>query len=393
MMKDTPEKIQALKDRWLLDPAFGLIRPSLVEALRALQDGETRWEEYLEDVPFSQETDNGRDLRGVDLSGIRGMGLRYMRDGFLDLHDVDFYRTHLEHSNLYRVHLEDANMYSAHLDGANLRNTHLRGAIIEYISLDQAKLHLIDLRGFDLCSVKHLSTVDLSAVRLNDALLNREQFKQPDGSYCTFNEVKAMDEHRRCLRTGEPSHTVIQLFTHARDTYLTLKNNFTASGKYADASWASVKEKEMEKLLLWHEIRHKSFHGWQSVQRQFELFGYRFFNGLFQYGENPWRLLWWAMGVIALCALIYPLSGSVIVPLMGEAPELVTYGGVESLRSFAGVLLHSLYLSVITFTTVGFGDVLPVGFLSHLTAASEAMAGMFLFGLFVFTLGRRVSAR
>jgi uncharacterized protein YjbI with pentapeptide repeats len=391
-MRDSPEKIQALKDRWMLDPAFGLIRPSLVEALRALQDGETRWEEYLEDVPFAQETDNGRDLRGVDFSGIRGMGLRYMRDGFLDLHDVDFYRTHLEHSNLYRVHLEDSNMYSAHMDGANLRNTHLRGAVIEYISLDHAKLHLIDLRGFDLCTVKHLNSVDLSAVRLNDALLNREQFKQADGSYRTFNEVQAREEHARCLRANEPSHTVIQLFTHARDTYLSLKNNFVDSGKYTDASWASVKEKEMEKLLLWHQLRQKTFHGWQAVQKTFELFGYRFFNALFQFGENPWRLLWWAMAIMVLCALIYPLSG-ITVPVLDSNPIFVSYAGIQNMQAFADTFLHSLYLSVVTFTTVGYGDVLPIGRLSHLTAGCEAIAGLFIYGLFVFTLGRRVSAR
>ena len=152
MMHESPEKIQALKDRWLLDHAFGLMRPALIEALHALQDGDRNWPEYLRDVPYSSEVDDGRDLRGVDFSSIRGMGLRYMRDGFLDLRDADFFRTHLEYSNLYRVHLEYANLYSAHLDGAHLRNTHLRGAVIEYVSLQGAKLHVVDLRGFDLCS-------------------------------------------------------------------------------------------------------------------------------------------------------------------------------------------------------------------------------------------------
>ncbi len=392
MMRESPEKIQALKDRWFLDHAFGLMRPALIEALHALQEGDRNWHEFLRDVPYSNEVDDGRDLRGVDFSSLRGMGLRYMRDGFLDLRDADFFRTHLEHSNLYRVHLEYANLYSAHLDGAHLRNTHLRGAVIEYVSLKGAKLHVVDLRGFDLCSVKHLDSVDLSAVRLNDALVNREQFRQPDKSYRTYNEVLALEEHARALKTGEPSHTVIRLFEQARDTYLTLKNNFTGSGKYSDASWASVKEKEMEKLLLQHQIRQGTFKGWHAFQKRCEHFGYTFFSALFQYGENPWRLLWWAMVVILTCAAIYPITG-ISVPVWQDGSVIMTYSSAHGLGEIGHVLLNSLYLSVITFTTVGYGDVLPMGLLSHIAAASEALSGIFFFGIFVFTLGRRVSAR
>jgi hypothetical protein len=56
-------------------------------------------------------------------------------------------------------------------------------------------------------------------------------------------------------------------------------------------------------------------------------------------------------------------------------------------------LLYSLYLSIITFTTVGYGDALPIGRVSHAVSAAEGLFGLLFFGLFVFTLGRKVSAR
>ncbi len=70
-MGDSPEKIEKLKDRWLLDPSSGLIRPALIEAMRALQDGDRDWERHLETVPYTDEIQNGRDLRGVDFSSLR----------------------------------------------------------------------------------------------------------------------------------------------------------------------------------------------------------------------------------------------------------------------------------------------------------------------------------
>jgi hypothetical protein len=390
-MPETPEKIEALKNRWLLDPSFGLMRPQLIEALRAIQDGDRHWEEHLEGVPYADEIENGRDLRGVDFSSIRGMGLRFMRDGFLDLRNADFYRAHLEHSNLYRIHLHGANLYSAFLDGANLRNTHFHGAVIEYLSLEHAKLHQVDLRGFDLRTLKHLNTVDMAQVRLDDAVLDREQFLQDNGEYKAYNEIRAFNEYRTARVEKRMSPVAVRYFEEAREVYLALKNNLLSAGKYQDVSWAACKEKEMEKMLLALHIKQGSYHGWQLVQRRLEHAGYSLYNALFKYGENPWRLIWWALGIIILAALLFPLSGFYVGS--PEGAYFMSYAEVHSLRDWFATVMSGLYFSVITFTTVGYGDVTPVGKLSHTISACTAMSGMLFFGLFVFTLGRKVAAR
>ena len=51
--------------------------------------------------------------------------------------------------------------------------------------------------------------------------------------------------------------------------------------------------------------------------------------------------------------------------------------------------LGALYFSVVTFTTLGFGDLRPICWEGKLIAGSEALAGAFLMAAFLVTLARR----
>ena len=93
---------------------------------------------------------------------------------------------------------------------------------------------------------------------------------------------------------------------------------------------------------------------------------------LWGYGERPFRTFWLATAVIFLSALAYSFSGQVLT------------GGEIRAVSF----LEGLYMSTITYTTVGFGDYLPLGWTRAL-AVFEASLGIFLAPLFLIGLTRR----
>lgn len=82
-------------------------------------------------------------------------------------------------------------------------------------------------------------------------------------------------------------------------------------------------------------------------------------------------LLW--AGTVIICALIY--TGLSFVP--GEGPALAGHVGER--------FLSGLYFSVVTATTVGYGDILPIG-LSRVFAATESFVGFFLFAVFIAKL-------
>ncbi len=77
-----------------------------------------------------------------------------------------------------------------------------------------------------------------------------------------------------------------------------------------------------------------------------------------------WAMLYWRLGLVRLSGATYPIHG----------------------------LLQNLYFSVVTFTTLGFGDFEPVkSGLGMFLAASEAFIGMFMIALFVVSVAKRFS--
>jgi hypothetical protein len=87
------------------------------------------------------------------------------------------------------------------------------------------------------------------------------------------------------------------------------------------------------------------------------------------YGRSFSRYLLWVSAFIFAYAGIYWLLNDTSTP-----------------RTF----LDYLYFSVVTFTTVGYGDIVPVGLLSKLIVISEIILGYLMGGLLVAILAKRV---
>lgn len=90
------------------------------------------------------------------------------------------------------------------------------------------------------------------------------------------------------------------------------------------------------------------------------------------YGERPARTFAAGFVVILVSAIAYLLSGEVAV---GNSVRAVSF-------------TEGLYMSVVTFTTVGFGDYLPLGW-ARVFAMLEALSGITLVPLFIVSLTRR----
>ncbi len=102
------------------------------------------------------------------------------------------------------------------------------------------------------------------------------------------------------------------------------------------------------------------------------LFSYKI---LCNYGESPFRVAAFAVVLILGCALIYTCVG------------IASSGPDKDIKSF----FVSLYYSVVTFTTLGYGDYSPVNFYARFFSALEAVLGLLLTSLFLVTVVRKYS--
>jgi uncharacterized protein YjbI with pentapeptide repeats len=101
------------------------------------------------------------------------------------------------------------------------------------------------------------------------------------------------------------------------------------------------------------------------------------------YGESPWRIIGWSLGIILWFALLYPLGGW----MKPTDQEPITYAQIASNPA---EILNSVYYSTLTYTALGFGDFQPVGFGRALTTIETGL-GAVLLALLVFVLGRRAA--
>jgi uncharacterized protein YjbI with pentapeptide repeats len=208
-------------------------------------------------------------------------------------------------------------------------------------------------------------------------------------------------------------HEKKKKFSQAKEIFLLLKNNFHSIGRYDDESWAYKKEKDMERLsqsfpyykaTLKNENKKESFPIIKWIQKgNFKKWiTSAFSNMIYGYGEKPWNVIKTAVAIILIFALsfsfiglgnpeIIELKGTAIHQNSGKVVDLTSKGFLKNnlIRNFP----DSLYFSLITFTTLGYGDFRPLEGIGRILAGSEAFIGAIMMALFVYTFARRTGGR
>ena len=130
-------------------------------------------------------------------------------------------------------------------------------------------------------------------------------------------------------------------------------------------------------------------------------FWHLFYKTLCGYGEKPFNVIWASGLIIVLSAYSYLFSGIEFVgsSILKVPPNVIDYNlslnsfGIQwVMNNFNSVFedfLLCLYTSVITFTTLGYGDVHPIGF-SRIVASVEAGFGIIMTALFIFVFSRKM---
>ena len=102
------------------------------------------------------------------------------------------------------------------------------------------------------------------------------------------------------------------------------------------------------------------------------------------YGEKPLRVVFFSMFIILFWSLIYANLG------VTYQDQTLLFSLNKNLSSNIFVFMHCLYFSVVTFTTLGYGDITPLGF-AKFFAAFEAFVGSFTIAIFVVVFVKKMT--
>ena len=369
---------------------------------------------------------SGADLQGVDLlsANLQGAKLRYA-----DLQEANLAGTNLQEADLLYADLEKAELGGADLRNASLLATNIKDAkSLQYAKIDNK--YIEEIIGDNLHKIlKATSKYEIALKKFLYPPLKELEFKENDldrfipktkiyiitpksGIPTTLKEL--YDE-----RNSVPKPDILQyrfdLYNHSRDVYISLKNYFKNTGWYDKSGTYFIGEYRVKgkinklsgdmafyelfkrispffnKLTFWRRRKEpESIHQKTSLQESknswillgniltnYFLFSMnRVLSITSLYGESVWRVFFTAASIILIYASIYSLRGSII----GTNTAVPVHN-----------FWTNLYFSIVTFTTLGYGDLHPISSIGiRLLAGSEAFLGAFILAYFVVVVSRKI---
>ena len=268
--------------------------------------------------------------------------------------NVNFYGANLSEKNISFQDVKVGNVifrnniWSNHID---LRFKKVNGLILQNCIIEKT----IKLNGADYEKLSFVDSVNLGQIYI-DWDKNNVLKAIVDGNV----EFSEKSEKKKRKHTNEELASQFRM----------LKENFHNIGYYDDEdkayyAYMFYKRKVLEETAKNEET--KETIKYRGVKRAF----YWLFEKVGGYGTKPHTILFWMLGTV------------------------LAFGGLQAFfinsdKGFWMGLLKSMYFSVITFLTIGYGDIHPVGAVSALLAGIEGFLGLFLMSYFTVTIVRKL---
>lgn len=329
-------------------------------ALAALNGSTADWEHFL-----SSHSDLARDFSGADLSDtdLEGRNLSGINFTGADFFEGRLSSTNLKHTNLADADLSGADLsrsglYKASLTSATMMAVNLQGADLKEADLSSADLREANLVGADLTGA-NLRGADLSGADLRDACLERAivtgasfRTARLEGASVTgivYGEFKDMSGCYLGIRGLDAVYGNALFVRDARDQ------------DYIDTLESSIYDlpdsfaKTVDILL---------FKAW----------------GLFDHGRSLLKVGIYAFVLATLYGIIYSFD--------------MWFGwGMMDYSNSAKSWFTPFYYSMVTYTTLGYGDVTAENVYGEMLVISEVVLGYFTLGLLLSIIANTIARR
>lgn len=288
-----------------------------------------------------------------------------------DLSGRDFSGADLAGTNLFRANLRGANLSQANLEGAELTGADLRGAVLENVIGTRAGMGHADLSGARLfgatldgasLSKANLSGADLRCANLRGARIREANLTRAD---LTAADLESAD--MSLCEVGGATFDNANL-CHAR---------LRAIHGFESAGWLGV------------DIRDVNFAGAYRLRRF--VIDQNYLKEFRESGPTA-RAVYWLWWITSDCGRS-PLRWCACIALM-----VLFYAWIYTLVSVDfgrhdPDWLSAIYYSVVTITTLGYGDVVPESRVGQVVVMAQVTSGYVMLGgllsIFANKLARR----
>ncbi len=299
---------------------------------------------YERHEPTSDERLDGANFTGARLSETSFLTER-------SLIGADFTDAVLDGADLSGADLRRATFRDVDAHGASFRDTNLHDAVFVFTDLRSA-----DFRG-----------ARLYRAGLTDVRINVET---------AFGERPVYETE---IGNEPPSSAVTERVEAAQWVYREIQRLYRENAFPEQVHAYYLREKNFRRRQAWRT---------GNYRRAITLAGSRW---VMRYGTSPWRVIATSLLLILVCAALYPLTGG--IQEVGTETA-ITYRVRAPARTpvwyLAETYFKSLYFSVVTFATLGYGDLQPVRGVARAIAAVETLLGSLLVALLVFVLTQSV---
>ena len=291
--------------------------------------------DYKPDENTKQEIEalhkDGESLSGVQL---KHADMRSAKLVNADLSNSDLTRSDFSGASLYGVNLEGANLFKANFEGVNLKSTNMRNC--------------------------NLLGVDFTGAKLNNVDWGEE--------YKVINEVEA----EKALADGD-EQTAKDKYQEAEDVYRNLKINLQSQTLGEDVGKVFLREMitKRKQLPLFSPLRIASKIAYLTTG----------------YGEKIGNILYTVIGTIVSCAFLYGIEG------VSYDDKLLKFEGTQTFTEMLNIFGDLFYFSVVVFSTVGFGEILPIGPIGKTLMIFEGLIGGLILAILIIAVYKHLMDR
>ena len=329
-------------------------------ALAALKGGTADWELFLSSNPNASIVFAGADLSDIDLAGCNLSGHDFTGADFFEgeISSANLKHAKLEKADLSGANVSYAGLYKAKLSSATMTAVNLQGA-----DLTEADLSLADLRGANLKGANltgaNLCNADLSNADLRDACLSSANVT--GASFRTAN-----------IEGANVTGIVYGGFKDMRGGYLGIRGLDTVFGNALfvrdakDQDYIDTLESSILALPIGYTktIEILMFKAW----------------GLFDHGRSLLKVGIYAFLIATLYGVIYSF-------------DMRLHWGMMDYSNSAQSWFTPFYYSMVTYTTLGYGDVTAENVYGEILVISEVVLGYFTLGLLLSIIANTIARR